>query len=352
MPVRLGVIGCGFIGPQHMESIAELGHTRLEAVADLDEERARSAAEKFGAARHYTDPQDLINDPEIDAVVLALAAGFRPELARAALSAGKHIMLEKPVARNVAEFDEIAAAATDGQLIAGASARYALAPHAATLRDYITSGAIGQIRSVHFRNLVPPGPEPTAPPPAWRVSFPQNGGGILVNWSSYELDYIFAITGWTLRPRHVMAQWWGIPPQFSRYVDPKSDADEHFSAMIQCDSGAIITLERGERVAGFPEQAMQVIGTLGSINVSIFPEDGKRIVARDFSEGSPEPRDIIVWEGAETWRDSRVGIIDDFGRAILENRQPQTGAERCRVIQQVTDAIYQSGKENRPVEVR
>lgn len=345
--VNLGVIGCGAIGPQHMQSAVDLDNVRLYAVADIDEERAKAAAEKFGAARTYTDPLALLDDPEIEGVVLALPAGFRGDLAIEALKRGKHIMLEKPSARNVEEYDKITEAAGD-RLIACASARYAFMPHSAPTRDFIASGALGEIRSIHFRNLLPPGPPPTSPPPAWRVSRSLNGGGILVNWSSYELDYIWSMTSWKLKPQHVLAKWWPIPPRFSEYVHPESDADEHFAAFITCEGGTAVYLERGERVASEAESSMRIVGTNGTLKLSWLPGEDKKILFHSFDG---EPADQVVWEGDEGWEPARRGIIEDFGRAIAEGRQPHTNAERGRLMQQITDAIYRSGDENRPVEI-
>lgn len=330
-----------------MQSIVELDHTALMAVADVDEIRAREAAEKFGAPRHYSDPIALLDDPDIQGVVLALPAGLRSDLAVEALRRGKHILVEKPTARNLAEFDLIGDAAGDC-IVACASARYLLMPHSAPVREFIASGYLGEIRSVHFRNLLPPGPPPAAPPPAWRVSRDLNGGGILVNISSYELDYIFGMTGSLLKPRHVLASWWPIPPLFSEYVAPGSDADEHFSAFISCDNNIAVYLERGERVASTLEASMQIVGTTGTIRLAMLPDENKRVVFYGFEGG---PAEQVVWEGSEDWRDTRIGIIDDFARAIVEDRQPATDLKRGRLLQQITDAIYQSSDEHRPVEI-
>lgn len=351
--IRFGVIGCGVIGPQHMTGISKVTGATLLAVADIDGSRARVVAEKFGAERVYTDPMKLLDDPDVDAVILALPAGLRADLAVESVRRGKHTMLEKPAGRNVAEVDAIAEAwnAVEGRkpIIAGASARYLCMPHSGPVRDYITSGKLGNIRTIHFRNLVPPGPPPDGPAPGWRVNFEMNGGGILVNWSSYEIDYILGITGWQIRPRYVLARWWPIPPLFENYVAPGSDADEHYSAMITCDNGTAIYLERGERVPGEEAASMKIIGDRGDISLSIFPEENKRIIAREFS---PEMREVVVWEGDETWDQMPSGFIGDFAHAIATGGQPQTNLERSRVIQQIFDAIYLSGNENRPVEIR
>lgn len=349
-PVRFGVIGCGVIGPQHIQSAVELEHTRVVALADKVHARAEELAAKFGVQQTYDDAIALMEDPQVEAVVLALPAGYRVGLAIEALRRGKHVMVEKPAALNVAELRDIQDAARNapGVLVAGASARYMFMPHVETIRNFIASGALGELRVIHFRGILPPGPPPTTPPPAWRLSRAQNGGGILVNWGIYELDYMFGLTGWTLKPRHVLANFWGIPPQFSNYVAEGSDADSHFASFITCEGGTVISFERGERVAAKSETVARIVGTKGSLSLSMFPEQGKKII---FHNSAPNQGvwDEVLWEGDEDWPATRLGIIDDFARAIRERRPPQTGLERAMVLQQITDAIYKSADEKRPV---
>jgi len=65
---------------------------------------------------------------------------------------------------------------------------------------------------------------PQNPPPPWRLSKAMNGGGILVNWGCYDLDYLLGITGWMIEPRLALARTWGVPETFAAYAAPGSDA--------------------------------------------------------------------------------------------------------------------------------
>ena len=100
--IRLGVIGCGVMGPKHLQSAVELPDlVEPVAVADLIDERARDAAAKFNVPRIYHAGNDLIDDPDIDAIVLAFPARDRARLALRAFARGKHVLTEKPVAMKV-----------------------------------------------------------------------------------------------------------------------------------------------------------------------------------------------------------------------------------------------------------
>lgn len=347
--VNLAVIGCGVIGPQHMESAKETEGVHLAALADVDESRVKAMAERFGVELTYTDPIALLDNPDIDGVVLALPAGFRADLAAEALRRGKHIMLEKPAARTVAELDTILKEAGD-LVVASASARYRLMPHVETVQNFIASGKLGEIRSLHGRNLLPPGPPPAAPPPAWRVSRDLNGGGVLVNISSYEVDYLLGFLDYKVAPLTIMAHCWPIGPLFGKYVDPKSDAEEHFAAFIRCENNIALYLERGERVARPASAAMEIIGSNGSLILDMLPNDNKVITWYSYDENGNQTEEVI-WSGAETWQDTRRGIIRDFAAAIREGRPAITCGQRMRVVQQVMNGIYLSSDEQRPVSV-
>jgi predicted dehydrogenase len=350
--VKLGIIGCGVIGAQHVQSGSELGNCEVVAIADRSEARAAEVAAQYRVPSVYYDSTPLLDDPNVEAVILALPAGLRVGMAIEAIRRGKHVLLEKPAALNVAELQSIwdEAAASPGLIVAGCSSRYQFLPHTKAVTDFVATGALGELRVIHFRATLPPGPQPTSPPPSWRVSRSLNGGGILVNWGIYELDYFFGLTGWKLKPRHVLARYWGISPQFSHYVDPGSDADEHFSAFITCENGTAISYERGERVASRSETIARIVGTKGSLSLSMFPEEGKKILFHN-SASDKGVWDEVIWEGDEDWTPTRVGVVDDFADGILHKRPPQTDLNRAMIMQKVTDAIYQSADTGTPIEI-
>ena len=77
------------------------------------------------------------------------------------------------------------------------------------------SGALGHLRELHIRAFIAAGAPTGAEPPPWRESFAMNAGGILTNWSCYDLDYVLGVAGWSFRPRMALAQFWpcaSIPP--------------------------------------------------------------------------------------------------------------------------------------------
>lgn len=350
-PVNLGVIGCGVIGAKHIEAAVGFNLLNVIAVADRVEGRGQEIARNFGVKKVYPDGEALLEDPEVEAVVLALPTGLRTALAMRAFSRGKHVLLEKPSAMNVAEVKQLLSKRGD-LVCACCSSRYRFSKSANFITDFIARGVLGKLRVVHCRAIYAAGPPPDKQPPPWRVNKSMNGGGILVNWGSYDLDYLLGITGWSLKPKVVLAQTWPIPPQFECHVAPGSDAEEHFAAMISCEGGTVISFERGERVAVQSEDAWQIIGTKGSLQLRMCPEEGKKIVYNNSSTVKGVFSEV-VWEGEGEEDNSRIhaGPVEDFARAIRENRRPRTGLEQALILQKIVDAIYTSAEQGKAVTI-
>lgn len=345
--VRLGIAGCGVIGRVHAASARKLsGLVDLAAVADVRLDAAQAVAAEYGAPRAYGTAEELLADPAVDAVVLALPAAARRGLAVQALQRGKHVLVEKPVAFNAREVEEMLAAR--GPLVAGCcSARSSCTEPARVAARFIESGALGKLRLLHCRAVLAGGPKPEKGlPPAWRLKKEMNGGGIMSNWGCYDLDFLFGLTRWALVPRQVLGRIWRIPPPFAGHVVPDSDAETHVAAFIQCADGVGISYERGEYMPLQTSQAWNVVGERGALRLLLFPKKGEKLLYDRADSGSGVVSETL-WEAPPDFETHHhPNILEDFVRAVMEGRQPATSLERAHLLQRVTDAIYASAEQN------
>ncbi|MFQ6130512.1 MAG: Gfo/Idh/MocA family protein [Armatimonadota bacterium] len=341
-PVKLGVVGCGVIGPSHMRPAVDSPLLELVAVADLIEERAQAAAERFSVPKVYGEGAELVEDPDVEAVVLAFPAEKRTELGLHALANGKHLLTEKPVAMNAGEVKQLIAA--QGSLTAACcSSRFRFMEGAQAAADFIATGALGHLRVARCRHVIACGEKPAEPRPEWRLKKHLNAGGILCNWGCYDLDYLLGLTGWQLKPESAFAQVWTIPPQFDSHIAPGSDAETYYVALVRCEGGPVISMERGEYMPAEDDAAWQIIGTRGSLRLRMVAGNPKTVVHNDTStEGGVTSR--TLWEGEEQSSKTSSGPVTDFAAAIREKREPATSLERALVIAQITDAIYASAE--------
>src|SRR5690606_25676829 len=155
--LRIGLIGSGFIARCHVYGYRTMlsvfpeaaAQPELELVADMTDDLAKAAAEKFGFRRATGDWRKLVADPAVDIVDICVPSHLHKEMALAAIAAGKHVYCEKPVGLNGGEASEIAAAAARAGVKSLVGYSYLRNPLIAFARKLIQEGAIGEV--THFR---------------------------------------------------------------------------------------------------------------------------------------------------------------------------------------------------------
>ncbi|HTJ67726.1 MAG TPA: Gfo/Idh/MocA family oxidoreductase [Actinospica sp.] len=150
-PVGVAVVGAGYWGPNLVRNFQSSGSFRLRWMCDLDLDRARRALGKYSTVPATDDYARVLADPEVDAVAIATPAGTHRDLALAALAAGKHVLVEKPLAAGYAQGREVVEEAERRGLILMCDHTYCYTPAVSYIRELIASGALGD---VHFLDSV------------------------------------------------------------------------------------------------------------------------------------------------------------------------------------------------------
>jgi predicted dehydrogenase len=149
--VGIGVLGAGYWGPKHIRNFLGLADARVAMVADLVPERRASVEAQFPGVRTTDDYREVLASPEVDGVVIATPVSTHAPLAAEALAAGKHVLVEKPFARTVAECQNLIRMANDRVLMVGHTFLYN--PAVRVLRDVVQGGEIGEVYHVHAQWL-------------------------------------------------------------------------------------------------------------------------------------------------------------------------------------------------------
>jgi predicted dehydrogenase len=335
------------IGRHHIRAASESPLVRVVAMADRIEERVHEVGDQYGIAKRYGEGSDLLDDPEVEAAILALPACGRFVLAIKALNKGIHLIIEKPVGMDAGQVEQMIAARGDLVAVCGQS-RPRFAEMARQISAFIATGALGKLRVLNCRAIVAPGGPPTRPPPTWRLIRAENGGGILMNWGCYDLDYLLGLTGWALKPELVLGKTWTVPPTYASYIAPGSDAETHVTAMIVCDGGTVIHYERAEYAAARAESMWQITGSRASLHLHL--TDTKNFVVT-VDRATPD-RGTVSETLFSPVQDQESGMrqqLDNFARAIREGRRPQTGLEEALLVQRISDAIYASSASGQAV---
>ena len=142
---QLAVIGLGHWGPNRVRAVSEISETELRYVCDIDKDRLRRVSERYPGAHPTRDLNAVLEDPDVDAVVLATPVSTHFELSMQALDAGKHVLVEKPVAGSLAEAKELFARASEVDRVLMGGHTFLYSPPVRAVKEAIDSGQLGRL---------------------------------------------------------------------------------------------------------------------------------------------------------------------------------------------------------------
>jgi predicted dehydrogenase len=153
IPVRIAVVGLGYWGPNLARNLYELDDAELVAICDLKRDRLNGLRRKLPGVRRTTSYRDVLADPSIEAVAIATPVSTHFELARAALEAGKHVFVEKPLAASAAEGAELLELSDQNGLVLMPGHTFLYSPAVNAIRQMIHAGELGDIYFVSMSRV-------------------------------------------------------------------------------------------------------------------------------------------------------------------------------------------------------
>ena len=255
--MNVGIVGCGRVtGLRHLPALRRLDGARVVALADVDAGRLDALGRKFAVGRLYGSHDELIGDRDVELVAVCVPAALHAEVAVAALEAGKHVMIEKPLALSLEDAERIreAAAGSPGVVTMGFNMRrHRLLRRA---RDFALAGGLGGLEAIRtvftssfdYRDVASP----------WRLRR-ELGGGALREMGPHHLDIWRFVTG-----REVDEV----------FASSRSAEDEDDTAVIAgvLDGGARAETLVSQRSTNVNE--IEVFGDRGRLRVSCYRYDG------------------------------------------------------------------------------
>jgi UDP-N-acetylglucosamine 3-dehydrogenase len=329
--LRIGVIGLGWFGEYHCETIVGVPSLELAALCTRTPDRLAALAGKFGIGKTYGDYRAMLADPEIDAVSICTMWDQHKEPAIAALEAGKHVFLEKPIASTVEDARKIVAASrtSKGILFIGHIVRFN--PRYRMAKEAIAAGRIGRIVALSSRRNIPA---------AWTPTILEKIGPI-VGDAIHDTDIMLWFTG----DRIVSAYAQTVSVRGLKHPDIGQ-------TMYRFAGGATATLETvwsmPEKTPFDIDERMSIIGTEGIIHVQdTFPNLG--IVSSDKLH-SPDTTYWPVFDGI------RGGALRDefayFARTALEGGRVAIGTpEDAMAALEATLAAEESARTGNVVKI-
>lgn len=300
--VRFGIIGCGAITRKHGEALRNIAEADLVAVCDINEEKAREFAASYGG-KPYTDYRRLLDDPQVDAVIVATPSGLHARMGLEALDAGKHALIEKPLALKVEDAETLIKKAEEKKLCLGTVHPNRMYPTSRMVYEAVREGRLGKLshaaatvrwnRTQEYYDQAP-----------WRKKREMDGG-ILFNQAWHALDLLI----WFMGP---VAEVQGMTA--TRLHDIETEDVALLTMRFQ--SGALGLLEATTNV--YPRNLEQTIAVFGEKGTVIL--GGSRIDAIKLwrVEGDDEEEILSQWGEATAPRYSPSWAHEQVLRSFLE----------------------------------
>jgi predicted dehydrogenase len=348
-PVRVGVIGVGFIGKVHLQALSNVPQAQVVAIADIEPVRLAKQAKEFGIEHTYADFREMLAREDLDAVTVATPNDTHAPLTIAALEAGKHVLCEKPLATNGADALAMTQAAKKANRALMVAFSHRRRGDVQLLKQSIDEGMLGDLyfgKAMWLRRSgIPYWGE-------WFTKKERSGGGPLIDLGVHMLDMAMFLMG---EPKVVSVNaslFSEFGPQGRGYSGPlppdaRYDVEDLASLYLRLEGGRALTLEASW--ASFSKDN-------DSFGVSLFGDKGgaelfvnfyaEHDTLRLFTEVGGVPAEV---RPAPAPRQGHVEVMREFTRAIQSGDWSQAtgedGLNRARII----EAAYRSAREGREV---
>jgi len=360
MTIKVGIIGAGGITNYHIPGYQAAGAEVL-AIADLDQDRAKTQAEKYGISNVFADAEKMLKVmPAIEAVSVCVPNKFHAQLSIMALEAGKNVFCEKPPALNAEEAKQMAKAAKDNNKILMFDFNNRARPEAQALMSYIRNGDVGTINSAQalwIRRTGIPGFGGWFTQKAW------SGGGPVIDLL-HMIDLALYFMQYP-KPKWVLASTfedfsgnpdfkgpWGIPDVEGGIMDVETASH----AFVRFETGQVLYARNSWAEMNKREEVSVTFqGTkAGGMIRRLFGIDGLDETAIDDCElyvqenGNSVNRQIITETDEKMGREAAVV---NFVETLEGKAEPLSNADDAVILMQIIDAIYESDKTGKPVEI-
>lgn len=345
--LKFGAIGAGMISQSGFDGLTASRAAEVVAVADIDEGRAKAYADRNKVRKYHSDPAAILKDASIDAVYIALPNALHVPMAVAALEAGKHVILDKPFALDLADAEKVAEAArkTKKLFMLGMNQRFAEGPQ--RIKALVEQGYFGEIYAVSAFWRRRAGIPRLG---TWFGSKERSGGGCMLDIGVHMLDLslhtlgnfeVETVSGSVFTKfgnRSLGEGGWGLSDRERLAFD----VDDFATAFIRLKGGVTLNLS-------ISWAAHQKAPDVHNVEMH-----GTKAGA------SLYPGEVYSWDPATKSNFDIAGLKVDikyphcdrfvnFVRAIMGEEEPGVTMEQALAVQKTLDAVYRSAKEGREI---
>jgi len=326
---NLGIIGAGMYGKVLMRCFQQDDRANLTWVNSASQATTRSAAAEFGVEKWTLDYREILADPAVDAVVIATPPYLHAEQLTAALTARKHILLEKPLAASLESVREMVSAVEQApdQIVLEASCRHTRLTHKFQfIKSIIDSGRLGEIYHIHHNHLSRTTFVEWNPSGGWAMNKQLAGGGPFIDRGVYDLSFHLGLLDDIPQLKSVHSFSRNDLRDVSRMV-AFSDVEQHGAAWLDFDTGLTYYYESGAGVHAETPNETRLHGTKGGLQFQ-FPSGDSNEVEFFYAENG-EPRKEILKIDISGASDDDLALTTHFLDCLDGNADPLMSVQQA-----------------------
>ena len=351
MRVRVGVIGLGYAGETHLKSYRAVGGVEPVALAGLEPERLKQLASAYAVPDVHDQWEDLVAREDLDAISVCAPNYLHAPIALAALSSGKHVLCEKPLARTRAEAAAMVAAAVENDRVLHTAFNHRERGDVAALKRYAEEGSLGRIYHAKASWMRRWG-IPSAG--TWFTSKEMAGGGPLIDLGVHVLDMGLHLMGEPTVVSVTAAAYTELGPRrqgrdFNPSASAPFEVEDLASAFLRFDDGSTLLLEAAWAAHGRARDdfGVTLFGTDGGADIKVenYSWQDTLTIYTNVAGAPAEVRPVLK-QG-----EGHLAVVRAFVEAVRGERGPwsahrgDVGLHRTTII----DACYRSAVEGREV---
>ena len=320
--VRWGLIGCGDIARKRVApALRESPLCELVAVSRAQASLAETCARELGARRWYAEWQEMLMDYEIDAIYVATPVHLHAEQVIAAAERGKHVLCEKPMALDVAECDRMIAACRGNDVKLGVAYYRHFYPAVRRVKELIATGELGLPVVAQMNAFEWFDPKATDAR-AWLLRPELSGGGPMFDFGCHRIEVLLDVLGDVVDVKATLGN-----ALFDREVEDVATAIFRFER----GTCGVLTVAHAARE---PRDTFDLFCSNGSIHIPVLNQGTMRVITTTGEQIELHPNTPNIHQP----------LIEDFARAVLENRDPLVTGEIARAVADVEAKIYHSAR--------
>ena len=314
MKLKIGVVGVGFWGSNHVRVLRELESAEVKAVCDIDLEKAKYVAKKFGVPNYYQNLDDMLNKEELDAVTVCTPSVSHAEIAVRILESGLNVFVEKPLASNPDECLKIIDAAKSNNRFVMTGFIERFNPAVSKAIELLRAGEIGEVIMSHGRRI------------GW---WPQRIGdvGVVKDTAIHDIDLTRYIFG--QEPAGVYARGGSLRHRF----------EDHVQAIMTFEDELRVAFIEANWLTPRKKREMLITGNEGVISIQFLTQ----VI-------SLEKADVVI-EPILKWKEPLRIELSHFIESLLSRKKPLVDAIDGTKAVIIAESILESMKKNRPIEI-